>query len=71
VEERTFWITLWSLVLMAICTIVVSLAIDSWHSDELWYKALEDGRDPITMECARSSGSSTLAPICSKVKDGR
>lgn len=70
-EERVFWVTIWSLVLTTACTIVIAVAIDSWHSNELWYKAIEDGQDPVTMECARSSGQSTLAPICSKVKDGR
>jgi len=70
-EDNAYWYRIWAMIASVAITLITSVAICSWHQDQLFKDMVMAGKDPIELACAQNSSQQNMASVCAKIHDGR
>lgn len=59
-----FWLGIWSLITIVVCTAVISMNVYYSRKTELISEMVALGADPIRVACALDSDMHTSSPVC-------
>lgn len=71
-DENKFWIAVWGIIGIVVCTLIVSITLFNMSVNERISEMVAKGANPIQAACAiNGSNGSGQAIICSKSLDSK
>lgn len=71
-NEKTFWLCAWGMVLAFLMTVVLCITINAHGKRATWEKAVSNGADPMVVTCALDGVTNhSETAICTILAQGR
>ena len=67
-DENKFWITVWKLVLIGFCVMILSFSGCTMHNNRIAERLVNQGADPVAVRCMLKDESNNATCIMSGMK---